>query len=35
VRAVTKCKLAVAKADQVDRKALQQLSAGHRREERN
>jgi hypothetical protein len=35
VRAVTKCKLAVAKADQVDRKALQQLSAGRRREERN
>ena len=35
VRAVTKCKLAVAKADQVDRKALQQLSAGHRREEQN
>ena len=35
VRAVTKCKLAVAKADQVDRKALQQLRAGHRREERN
>jgi len=35
VRAVTKCKLAVAKADQVDREALQQLSAGHRREEQN
>jgi len=35
VRAVTNCKLAVAKADQVDREALQQLSAGHRREEQN
>jgi CRP-like cAMP-binding protein len=35
VRAVTKCKLAVAKADQLDREALQQLSAGHRREEQN
>jgi Cyclic nucleotide-binding domain len=35
VRAVTKCKLAVAKADQVDREALRQLSAGHRREEQN
>jgi hypothetical protein len=35
VRAVTKCKLAVAKADQVDREALQQLSSGHRREEQN
>ncbi len=35
VRAVTKCKLAVAKADQLDREALRQLSAGHRREEQN
>jgi len=35
VRAVTKCKLAVANADQVDRAALQQLSGGHRREEQN
>jgi hypothetical protein len=33
VRAVTKCKLAMASADQVDRGALEQLSAGHRREE--
>ena len=35
VRAVTKCKLAVASADQVDRDALEQLSAGHRREEQD
>ncbi|HUC15639.1 MAG TPA: cyclic nucleotide-binding domain-containing protein [Acidimicrobiales bacterium] len=35
VRAVTKCKLAMASADQIDREALQQLSAGHRREEQN
>jgi hypothetical protein len=33
VRAVTKCKLAMASANQVDRSALEQLSAGHRREE--
>jgi hypothetical protein len=33
VRAVTTCKLAMAPADQVDRNALEQLSAGHRREE--
>jgi hypothetical protein len=30
--AVTKCKLAVAEADRVDRQALVELSAGHRRE---
>lgn len=34
VRAVTACKLAVAAADQFDRKKLEILSAGHRREER-
>lgn len=33
VRAVTKCKLAMAAADQVDRAALAQLVPGHRREE--
>ena len=33
VRAVTDCKLAVASAEQFDRKALRNLSSGHRREE--
>ena len=33
VRAVTACKLAVAPADRIDRAALAELSAGHRREE--
>ena len=33
VRAVTACKLAVAGADAVDREALAELSAGHRRED--
>jgi hypothetical protein len=33
LRATTKCKVAVATADQVDREALEELSAGHRREE--
>ena len=31
--AVTDCKVAVARADQIDRKRLEQLSEGHRREE--
>lgn len=34
VRAVTACKLATASADQFDRKALEALSSGHRREEK-
>jgi len=34
LRALTKCKVAVARADQVDRTALEELSRGHRREER-
>jgi hypothetical protein len=34
LRALTKCTVAVARADQVDRDALQELSEGHRREER-
>jgi hypothetical protein len=33
LRAVTKCKVAVAAEDQLDRDALVELSAGHRREE--
>ncbi len=33
LRALTKCTVAVARADQVDRDALQELSEGHRREE--
>ncbi|HYA45257.1 MAG TPA: cyclic nucleotide-binding domain-containing protein, partial [Acidimicrobiales bacterium] len=33
VRAVTRCKLAVAPASRVDRSALEQLSAGHHRED--
>lgn len=33
LRAVTKCKVAVATAEQVDRSALEEISAGHRREE--
>lgn len=33
VRAVTACKVAVVAADQVDRKSLEELSTGHRREE--
>jgi hypothetical protein len=32
LRAMTKCRVAVARADQVDRAALEELSAGHRRE---
>jgi hypothetical protein len=34
LRAVTKCKVAVATAEQVDRSALAEVSAGHRREDR-
>ena len=34
LRALTKCKVAVARADQVDRTALEELSRGHRREEK-
>lgn len=33
LRATTRCKVAVARADQVDRAALAELSTGHRREE--
>jgi Cyclic nucleotide-binding domain len=33
LRALTRCRVAVARADQVDRTALEELSAGHRREE--
>jgi CRP-like cAMP-binding protein len=33
LRAVTPCKVAVAAADDLDRDALERLSAGHRREE--
>src|SRR5262249_35794472 len=33
MRAVTKCRVAVARGDQLDRQALGQRSAGHRREE--
>ncbi|MEX2267412.1 MAG: cyclic nucleotide-binding domain-containing protein [Acidimicrobiia bacterium] len=33
LRALTKCRVAVASADQVDRAALEELSSGHRREE--
>jgi CRP-like cAMP-binding protein len=33
LRAVTPCKVAVAAGDQLDRAALAELSAGHRREE--
>lgn len=32
LRAVTACKVAVAEADQIDRKALAELASGHRRE---
>jgi hypothetical protein len=32
LRAVTKCRVAVALGDQLDRKVLEQISAGHRRE---
>jgi hypothetical protein len=35
VRAVTRCKLAMASPEQVDRGALEVLSAGHRREEQS
>lgn len=35
LRALTKCRVAVAAADQVDRAALEELSAGRRREERS
>jgi hypothetical protein len=34
LRALTKCRVAVAAGDQVDRTALEELSAGHRREEK-
>ncbi|HSO97266.1 MAG TPA: cyclic nucleotide-binding domain-containing protein [Acidimicrobiia bacterium] len=33
LRALTKCRVAVASADQIDREALAELSAGHRRED--
>lgn len=33
LRAVTRCKVAVASADQIDRQALEELADGHRREE--
>ena len=33
LRALTKCRVAVASADQVDRAALEELSAGHKRED--
>jgi hypothetical protein len=33
LRAVTKCRVAVARGDQLDRAALEQISQGHRREE--
>jgi hypothetical protein len=33
LRAVTKCRVAVARGDQLDRTALEQISQGHRREE--
>jgi CRP-like cAMP-binding protein len=33
LRAVTKCKVAVTTAEQVDRSALEEISADHRREE--
>jgi hypothetical protein len=33
MRAVTRCKLAMAAPDQMERAALEQLSTGHRREE--
>jgi hypothetical protein len=33
LRAVTKCRVAVARGDQLDRSALEQISKGHRREE--
>jgi CRP-like cAMP-binding protein len=32
LRAATKCRVAVAKGDQLDRKVLEQISEGHRRE---
>jgi CRP-like cAMP-binding protein len=32
LRALTKCRVAVATADQVDHAALEELSAGHKRE---
>ena len=35
LRAVTKCKVAVAAGDQIDTGALAELSAGHRREEQD
>ncbi|MEX2031473.1 MAG: cyclic nucleotide-binding domain-containing protein, partial [Dehalococcoidia bacterium] len=34
LRALTKCRVAVASADQIDRAVLEELSEGHRREER-
>ena len=33
LRAVTKCRVAVARGDQLDRAALEQISQGHRRED--
>jgi hypothetical protein len=33
LRAVTKCRVAVARGDQLDREALLQVSRGHRRED--
>src|SRR5262249_60628602 len=33
LRAVTKCRVAVARGDQLDRAVLEQISQGHRREE--
>jgi hypothetical protein len=35
LRAVTKCRVAVASSDQIDRAVLEQISAGHRRESTN
>jgi len=32
LRAVTKCRVAVAKGDQLDRKVLEEISQGHRHE---
>ena len=33
LRAVTKCRVAVARGDQLDRAALEKVSEGHRRED--
>ena len=35
LHALTKCRVAVARADQLDRTALEELSQSHRREERS